>query len=173
MLLAVLEARCGLTFGDHDVYLNVAGGLRIAEPAADLAAAAALVASSCNVTLPAKRLYFGEISLSGAVRACPYMALRLKEAKNSASIGRSSPLRERSAATAAGPRSHASAISRSLRTGFGHATERVEEVSRPNEPPANGGASTMIGPLTYLDAALIAVAFIRHARHVPGAHCAS
>ncbi len=81
MLIAVLEARCGLSFGHHDVYLNVAGGLRIAEPAADLAAAAALIASSFNVTLPAKRLYFGEISLSGAVRACPYMALRLKEAK--------------------------------------------------------------------------------------------
>jgi DNA repair protein RadA/Sms len=81
MLLAVLEARCGLSFAHHDVYLNVAGGLRIVEPAADLAAAAALVASYFNVALPAERIYFGEISLSGAVRASPHMPLRLKEAK--------------------------------------------------------------------------------------------
>jgi len=80
MLLAVLEARCGLSFAQHDVYLNVAGGLRIVEPAADLAAAAALVASLGNKALPAKQIHFGEISLSGAVRAAPHMGLRLKEA---------------------------------------------------------------------------------------------
>jgi DNA repair protein RadA/Sms len=81
MLLAVLEARCGVSFAHHDVYLNVAGGLRIVEPAADLAAAAALLASITNVALPAERIYFGEISLSGAVRASPHMGLRLKEAQ--------------------------------------------------------------------------------------------
>lgn len=81
MLLAVLEARCGVSFAHHDVYLNVAGGLRIVEPAADLAAAAALLASITNVSLPAERIYFGEISLSGAVRASPHMGLRLKEAQ--------------------------------------------------------------------------------------------
>jgi DNA repair protein RadA/Sms len=81
MLIAVLEARCGVSFAHHDVYLNVAGGLRIVEPAADLAAAAALLASITNVALPAERIYFGEISLSGAVRASPHMGLRLKEAQ--------------------------------------------------------------------------------------------
>jgi DNA repair protein RadA/Sms len=80
MLIAVLEARCGVSFAHHDVYLNVAGGLRIVEPAADLAAAAALLASMANTALPPKQIYFGEISLSGAVRASPHMGLRLKEA---------------------------------------------------------------------------------------------
>ena len=80
MILAVLETRCNLRLGAHDVYLNVAGGLRINEPAADLAAAAALVSSFANVPLPATCLYFGEVSLSGAVRPVGQMALRLKEA---------------------------------------------------------------------------------------------
>src|SRR6516165_357063 len=80
MLLAVLEAHCGVKFGSHDVYLNVAGGLRIQEPAADLAAAAALVSSLANAPLPADAVYFGEISLSGAVRPVAQAAARLKEA---------------------------------------------------------------------------------------------
>ena len=81
MLLAVLDARCGVTFAQADVYLNVAGGLRIAEPAADLAAAAALLSSLSNVALPADEIYFGEISLSGAVRPAAHMTARLKEAQ--------------------------------------------------------------------------------------------
>jgi DNA repair protein RadA/Sms len=80
MILAVLEAHGGLKFGQHDVYLNVAGGLKIAEPAADLAAAAALVSSLAGVSLPADAVYFGEIGLSGAVRPAVYAGLRLKEA---------------------------------------------------------------------------------------------
>ena len=68
MVLAVLEAHCGVKLSGHDVYLNVAGGLRIQEPAADLAAAAALVSSLVNAPLPTDAVYFGEISLSGAVR---------------------------------------------------------------------------------------------------------
>ena len=80
MVLAVLEAHAGLKLGQHDVYLNVAGGLRIAEPAADLAAAAALVSSLVGVSLPHDAVYFGEIALSGAVRAVGHGALRLKEA---------------------------------------------------------------------------------------------
>ena len=68
MVLAVLEAHCGVKLGGHDVYLNVAGGLRINEPAADLAAAAALVSSLAGASLPAEAVYFGEVSLSGAVR---------------------------------------------------------------------------------------------------------
>jgi DNA repair protein RadA/Sms len=80
MLLAVIDARCSVSFAQHDVYLNVAGGLKITEPAADLAAAAALLSSISNVALPAKRVYFGEISLSGAVRPAGHMLARLKEA---------------------------------------------------------------------------------------------
>ena len=81
MLLAVLEARTGLVLGSHDVYLNVAGGLKITEPAADLAATAALVSSFSGCALPSDRVYFGEISLSGAVRASAHMTSRLKEAQ--------------------------------------------------------------------------------------------
>jgi len=80
MVLAVLEARCGLGFGDRDVYLNVAGGLRITEPAADLAAAAALASSALDQALPQDCVVFGEISLSGEVRAVSRMDSRLKEA---------------------------------------------------------------------------------------------
>ncbi|HET7847576.1 MAG TPA: DNA repair protein RadA [Pseudolabrys sp.] len=80
MVLAVLEAHCGVKLGGHDVYLNVAGGLRIQEPAADLAAAAALVSSLANAPLPADAVYFGEVSLSGAVRPVAQSAARLKEA---------------------------------------------------------------------------------------------
>jgi DNA repair protein RadA/Sms len=81
MVLAVLEAHCGVRLSGHDVYLNVAGGLRIQEPAADLAAAAALVSSLANAPLPADAVYFGEVSLSGAVRPVAQAAARLKEAK--------------------------------------------------------------------------------------------
>jgi DNA repair protein RadA/Sms len=81
MLIAVLEAHCGVRLSGHDVYLNVAGGLRIQEPAADLAAAAALVSSLAGAPLPADAVYFGEISLSGAVRPVAQTAARLKEAQ--------------------------------------------------------------------------------------------
>jgi DNA repair protein RadA/Sms len=80
MLLAVLDARCGVSFAQYDVYLNVAGGLKIAEPAADLAAAAALLSSLSGDPLPKDHVYFGEISLSGAVRAAGHMPNRLREA---------------------------------------------------------------------------------------------
>ncbi len=81
MILAVLEARCGLQLGAHDVYLNVAGGLKISEPAADLAAAAALVSSFAGVALPPDEVFFGEVSLSGAIRTVAQMAARLKESQ--------------------------------------------------------------------------------------------
>jgi DNA repair protein RadA/Sms len=81
MILAVLEAHCGLRFGQHDVYLNVAGGLRIQEPAADLAIAAALVSSLAGVALDPDCVYFGEVSLSGTVRPVAHMQARLKEAR--------------------------------------------------------------------------------------------
>jgi DNA repair protein RadA/Sms len=81
MLLAVLDARCGLDFGRHDVFLNVAGGLRISEPAADLAAAAALVSSLFDRPLPKTFVMFGEVALSGAVRPVTQADARLKEAR--------------------------------------------------------------------------------------------
>jgi DNA repair protein RadA/Sms len=80
MLIAVLEARCGVRLGAHDVYLNVAGGLRLNEPAADLAAAAALISSMSGNPAPEDAVYFGEVSLTGAVRAVGHMDQRLKEA---------------------------------------------------------------------------------------------
>ena len=80
MILAVLDARCGLALGGNDVYLNVAGGLRIGEPAADLAVAAALLSSSTDVPVQADMVVFGEIGLSGEVRAVSQTDARLKEA---------------------------------------------------------------------------------------------
>ncbi len=80
MVLAVLDARCGLGMAGHDIYLNVAGGLRINEPAADLAVAAALVSSLMEVPVPQEAVLFGEISLSGEVRAVAQAELRMKEA---------------------------------------------------------------------------------------------
>ena len=81
MVLAVLEAHCRVRLADCDVYLNVAGGLRISEPAADLAVAAALVSSRLNAALPADCVYFGEISLSGSIRPVSHAPARLKEAQ--------------------------------------------------------------------------------------------
>jgi DNA repair protein RadA/Sms len=81
MILAVLEARCGVRFSQHDVYLNVAGGLKINEPGADLAVAAALVSSLSGLALPANCVYFGEVSLSGAIRPVAQAQSRLKEAE--------------------------------------------------------------------------------------------
>ncbi len=81
MVLAVLEAHCGVRFAQNDVYLNIAGGYRISEPAADLAVAAALVSSLTGLALAADCVYFGEISLSGAVRPVAHAAQRLKEAE--------------------------------------------------------------------------------------------
>jgi DNA repair protein RadA/Sms len=80
MVLAVLEAHAGIKLGHYDIYLNVAGGLRIGEPAADLAAAAALISSLSGQSLPAGTVFFGEIALSGAVRPVPHGLARLKEA---------------------------------------------------------------------------------------------
>ena len=80
MVLAVLEARCGLGFGGRDVYLNVAGGLRIGEPAADLAVAAAIISSALDAPLPADTVVFGEISLSGDIRPVGRSEARMKEA---------------------------------------------------------------------------------------------
>jgi DNA repair protein RadA/Sms len=81
MVLAVLESRCGVRIGQNDIYLNVAGGLKVGEPAADLAVAAALISSLTNSPLPPDAVYFGEISLAGGVRPVVHAALRLREAQ--------------------------------------------------------------------------------------------
>jgi DNA repair protein RadA/Sms len=79
MLLAVLEARCGLNFSSAEVYLNVAGGYRLTDPAADLAVAAALVSALADRPLPGKSVWFGEVSLAGEVRPVAHSSLRLRE----------------------------------------------------------------------------------------------
>jgi DNA repair protein RadA/Sms len=81
MILAVLETRCGVRIGANDIYLNVAGGLKIAEPAADLAVAAALISSLTDSPLPPDAVYFGEVSLAGGVRPVVHAGLRLREAE--------------------------------------------------------------------------------------------
>ncbi|MDB5698214.1 MAG: radA [Alphaproteobacteria bacterium] len=80
MILAVLEARCGLSFSTAEVYLNVAGGYRISDPAADLAVAAALVSALAERPVSADTVAFGEVALSGEIRPVAHGALRLKEA---------------------------------------------------------------------------------------------
>ena len=79
-ILAVLEARCGIPFTGLDVFLNVAGGMRVSEPAADLAVAAALLSAREDVAIPPDMVLFGEISLSGALRPVGQTENRLKEA---------------------------------------------------------------------------------------------
>ena len=80
MLLAVLETRAGLRLNATDVYLNVAGGLRVTEPAADLAVAAALASAACDRPTSAGTVYFGEVGLSGEIRQVAQAEARLKEA---------------------------------------------------------------------------------------------
>ncbi|MEP3051757.1 MAG: DNA repair protein RadA [Erythrobacter sp.] len=80
MLLAVLESRCGLNFSSAEVYLNIAGGYRLSDPAADLAVAAALVSALSDQALPEKSVWFGEVSLAGEIRPVAHGDLRVKEA---------------------------------------------------------------------------------------------
>jgi DNA repair protein RadA/Sms len=105
MVLAVLEARCGIGFADRDVYLNVAGGLRITEPAADLAVAAALVSARQDIALPADAVLFGEISLSGALRPIAQAEARLREAAKLGFAAAFAPARL-AAPAGAGPEIH-------------------------------------------------------------------
>jgi DNA repair protein RadA/Sms len=80
MILAVLEARCGLSLSSAEVYLNIAGGYRLSDPAADLAVAAAIISSWTEKPVPSDAIVFGEIALSGEIRPVSHAALRLKEA---------------------------------------------------------------------------------------------
>lgn len=80
MILAVLEKRCGINYSARDVYLNVVGGLKISETAADLAVASALISSFLDKSLPHSSLFFGEVGLSGEVRSVSHLNTRIKEA---------------------------------------------------------------------------------------------
>jgi DNA repair protein RadA/Sms len=80
MIIAVLGVRFGLNLAAHEVYLSVAGGLRITEPAADLAVAAALISAASNTPLPKGSIFFGEVGLSGEVRKVSQTEARVKEA---------------------------------------------------------------------------------------------
>jgi len=105
MVLAVLEARCGLSFSACEVYLNIAGGYRVQDPAADLAVAAALVSALSERPIPADAVVFGEIALSGEIRPVAHAALRMRESAKlgferalapgapQASAGEATPLR--------------------------------------------------------------------------------
>ena len=133
MVLAVLEAHGGIKLGGHDVYLNVAGGLRITEPAADLAAAAALVSSLAATPLPADSVYFGEIGLSGAVRPVTQIGSRIKEA------------RKLGFATAFGPAPPGDGERTSGSGSLAHVTELVAQVAsgrRTGAAPARAAEKT-------------------------------
>ena len=97
MVLAVLEARAGFSMSGNDIYLNVAGGLRIQEPAADLAVATALVSSLTQIPVPSDMVVFGEVGLSGEVRSVAQMDTRMKEAEKLGFATALSPKRRKSA----------------------------------------------------------------------------
>src|SRR5271157_1258936 len=127
MITAVLDARCGLSVGANDIYLNVAGGLRIVEPAADLAVAAALVSALTETPVPTDTVVFGEIALSGDVRPVGHTDSRLKEAAKLGFREAWMPIRRgtrREAAVAAG-----------LETApIGHLNELVERLASERSP---------------------------------------
>jgi DNA repair protein RadA/Sms len=80
LLLAVLEKRAGLSLAGDDVYVNIAGGMSVEEPAADLGVLAAVASSVRNRSVPATTAVFGEVGLSGEVRGTPHAAVRVREA---------------------------------------------------------------------------------------------
>jgi DNA repair protein RadA/Sms len=136
MLLAVLEARCGMTLGMNDVYLNIAGGLRIAEPAADLAVAAALVSAATDRPTEAETVYFGEIGLSGEVRQVAQAEARLREAQK---LGFAAAVLPRRVARGAGR----TAAPDGLRlTEIGHVADLVEPFRGSRDRASRAGRAT-------------------------------
>ena len=127
MITAVLDARCGLSVGANDIYLNVAGGLRIVEPAADLAVAAALVSALTETPVPADTVVFGEIALSGDIRPVGHTESRLKEAAKLGFAEAWMPIRR-------GKKSEA-AVAAGLETApIGHLKELVERLAPARSP---------------------------------------
>jgi DNA repair protein RadA/Sms len=80
MLLAVLEKRCGYYFSMNDVFLNLAGGLRVEDPAIDLSIVASLISSLIDVSIPSNFCFAGEVGLSGEIRAVSRIEQRIAEA---------------------------------------------------------------------------------------------
>ncbi len=80
MLLAVLEKRCGFALGNRDVFLNIAGGLRVEDPAIDLAVVSAVLSSYEDLPLPLHTAFFGEVGLAGEVRPVSRAGQRIAEA---------------------------------------------------------------------------------------------
>src|SRR3984957_18239769 len=138
MIIAVLDARCGLSVGANDIYLNVAGGLRIGEPAADLAVAAALVSALSESSVPAETVVFGEIGLSGRVRPVSHSDARLKEAAKLGFAEAWAPARPR----ARGQKDAARNASGIATVSIGHLSELVERLapSRRRQPARRIGA---------------------------------
>jgi DNA repair protein RadA/Sms len=137
MILAVLEARCGLAFGGNEVYLNIAGGLRIAEPAADLACALALVSALTDRPVPDDVAVFGEVGLSGEVRRVTQAESRLKEAAKLGFKRGLAPQLQRSGRTTA-------PIEGLALTEVGHLQEMIDWLyneSRAASTPKPGGAA--------------------------------
>jgi DNA repair protein RadA/Sms len=149
MITAVLDARCGLSVGANDIYLNIAGGLRIVEPAADLAVAAALVSALTETPVPVETVVFGEIGLSGRVRPVAHADARLKEAAKLGFAEAWVPVRP--------SRSAKPGTNEGLATvAIGHLSELVARLSpAPRHPVAAAGAAAraaagsrrlMVGP---------------------------
>ena len=135
MLLAVLETRCGVKFNATDVYLNVAGGLRITEPAADLAVAAALISAATETPTDPGTVYFGEVGLSGEIRQVAQAEARLKEAEKLGFDSACLPRR-----VASGNRKLSAPAGLSLRE-VGHLSDLVARFS--NKPSASAPRATM------------------------------
>jgi DNA repair protein RadA/Sms len=126
MIIAVLDARCGLSVGANDIYLNIAGGLRIIEPAADLAVAAALVSALTETPVPSDTVVFGEIALSGRVRPVAHADARLKEAEKLGFTAAWVPVRPASRGTRSAP---AGAGQSARQSGEGLATIAIGHLS--------------------------------------------
>ena len=135
MLLAVLETRCGVKFNATDVYLNVAGGLRIGEPAADLAVAAALISAATETPTDPGMVFFGEVGLSGEIRQVAQAEARLKEAEKLGFDSACLPRR-----IASGNRKLTAPPGLTLRE-IGHLSDLVARFS--NKPGASAPRATM------------------------------
>ena len=139
MVLAVLETRCGLVFGASDVYLNVAGGLRITEPAADLAVAAALVSSLSGHPVPGETVVFGEIGLSGEVRPVGQTEARLKEAAKLGFTRALLPTRRRGGRAGVGERDNQIELNEISRLGDLVSLIGTDQRSRRDREPVQAG----------------------------------
>jgi len=138
MITAVLDARCGMSVGANDIYLNVAGGLRIGEPAADLAVAAALVSALTETPVPIDTVVFGEIALSGEVRPVGHTDARLKEAAKLGFAEAWMPIRR-------GKRREEAAATGIATDSIGHLKELVERLARARSPLGSPSRQRRIG----------------------------